>query len=79
MGTLSGDPPRFQAERVGILDYGNGYAAKSADEIGRLAAMSVLPATAKPTPVTYALIASGVFFAVHGWLAELPRGAAVKS
>lgn len=29
VGTLSGSPPRFTPERVGILDYGNGYAAKS--------------------------------------------------
>lgn len=32
VGTLSGDPPRFQPERVGILDYGNGYAAKTGSE-----------------------------------------------
>ena len=29
VGTLSGEPPRFTPERVGIMDYGNGYAAKS--------------------------------------------------
>jgi beta-fructofuranosidase len=29
VGLLSGDPPRFTPERVGILDYGNGYAAKT--------------------------------------------------
>jgi len=29
VGTLSGDPPRFTPERVGIMDYGNGYAAKT--------------------------------------------------
>ena len=29
VGTLAGDPPRFTPERVGILDYGNGYAAKT--------------------------------------------------
>lgn len=29
VGTLSGNPPRFNPERVGILDYGNGYAAKT--------------------------------------------------
>ena len=29
VGTLDGDPPRFTPERVGILDYGNGYAAKT--------------------------------------------------
>ncbi len=29
MGRLEGDPPRFSPEQVGVLDYGNGYAAKS--------------------------------------------------
>jgi len=29
VGTLSGNPPRFTPENVGILDYGNGYAAKT--------------------------------------------------
>lgn len=29
VGTLAGDPPRFTPEQVGILDYGNGYAAKT--------------------------------------------------
>ena len=29
VGTLSGSPPRFTPEKVGILDYGNGYAAKT--------------------------------------------------
>ena len=29
VGTLSGDPPRFTPDNVGILDYGNGYAAKT--------------------------------------------------
>jgi beta-fructofuranosidase len=33
VGTLSGDPPRFTPERVGILDYGNGYAAKTGSEM----------------------------------------------
>lgn len=32
VGTLAGNPPRFTPERVGILDYGNGYAAKSGAE-----------------------------------------------
>ena len=32
VGTLAGDPPRFTPERVGILDYGNGYAAKTGSE-----------------------------------------------
>jgi len=29
VGTLAGDPPRFTPERVGVIDYGNGYAAKT--------------------------------------------------
>lgn len=29
VGTLSGNPPRFTPETVGIMDYGNGYAAKT--------------------------------------------------
>eukprot|EP00039_Didymoeca_costata_P002756 m.62337 g.62337 ORF g.62337 m.62337 type:complete len:523 (-) comp11503_c0_seq1:37-1605(-) len=29
VGTLAGNPPRFTPESVGILDYGNGYAAKT--------------------------------------------------
>ena len=29
VGTLGGDPPRFTPERVGVVDYGNGYAAKT--------------------------------------------------
>jgi sucrose-6-phosphate hydrolase SacC (GH32 family) len=29
VGTLSGNPPRFTPQRVGILDYGQGYAAKT--------------------------------------------------
>jgi len=29
VGTLAGDPPRFTPDKVGILDYGNGYAAKT--------------------------------------------------
>ena len=33
VGSLSGDPPRFTPERVGILDYGNGYAAKSGSSL----------------------------------------------
>lgn len=29
VGSLTGDPPRFTPEQVGVLDYGNGYAAKT--------------------------------------------------
>ena len=29
VGTLAGDPPRFTPSSVGIVDYGNGYAAKT--------------------------------------------------
>ena len=29
VGTLSGDPPRFTPDNVGIVDFGNGYAAKT--------------------------------------------------
>eukprot|EP00054_Salpingoeca_dolichothecata_P015306 m.87904 g.87904 ORF g.87904 m.87904 type:complete len:544 (-) comp21429_c0_seq2:36-1667(-) len=29
IGTIAGDPPRFTAEKVGLMDYGNGYAAKT--------------------------------------------------
>eukprot|EP00041_Stephanoeca_diplocostata_P025899 m.689277 g.689277 ORF g.689277 m.689277 type:complete len:118 (+) comp22846_c0_seq29:89-442(+) len=29
VGTVTGDPPRFTPENVGIVDYGNGYAAKT--------------------------------------------------
>jgi len=29
VGTVAGNPPRFTPEQVGILDYGNGYAAKT--------------------------------------------------
>eukprot|EP00658_Telonema_sp_P-2_P033226 TRINITY_DN24431_c0_g1_i2.p1 TRINITY_DN24431_c0_g1~~TRINITY_DN24431_c0_g1_i2.p1 ORF type:complete len:448 (-),score=98.16 TRINITY_DN24431_c0_g1_i2:169-1512(-) len=29
VGTMAGDPPRFSPEAVGIVDYGNGYAAKT--------------------------------------------------
>lgn len=29
IGTVSGNPPQFTAENVGIMDYGNGYAAKT--------------------------------------------------
>ena len=29
VGTIAGNPPRFTPEQVGILDYGNGYAAKT--------------------------------------------------
>jgi sucrose-6-phosphate hydrolase SacC (GH32 family) len=32
-GQLSGDPPRFIPDKVGILDYGYGYAAKSGSSI----------------------------------------------
>jgi beta-fructofuranosidase len=33
VGTMSGDPPRFTPQRVGILDYGQGYAAKTGSTI----------------------------------------------
>ena len=29
VGTMAGNPPRFTPENVGIVDYGNGYAAKT--------------------------------------------------
>ena len=29
IGTVDGFPPRFKAVNVGIMDYGNGYAAKT--------------------------------------------------
>ena len=29
IGTVAGNPPRFKPESVGIVDYGNGYAAKT--------------------------------------------------
>lgn len=29
IGTVEGNPPIFTAENVGIMDYGNGYAAKT--------------------------------------------------
>ena len=29
VGSMSGNPPRFTPEHVGIVDYGNGYAAKT--------------------------------------------------
>ena len=34
VGEVSGDPPRFTPSSVGILDYGNGYAAKTGTTFG---------------------------------------------
>lgn len=37
VGSLTGDPPRFTPEQVGVLDYGNGYAAKTGSAWCRVA------------------------------------------
>ena len=46
VGTLAGDPPRFTPEKVGILDYGNGYAAKTGSIVEWVLAPSSLASLA---------------------------------